>query len=168
MSDPGFIYILTNDSMPGLVKIGKTSRLPEQRSSELFTTGVPTPFAVRFALYVEDAGEIESIVHELLAGSRVNEQREFFRVDFQDAIKRTLNTYLELHCEHLCTTEVELAFDDGDLYRYSRWCDVHPFSVPQVISEFPREAWEAASVAHAVKLKEKLERLKSSSSTDAF
>ena len=38
--DSGFLYVLENDSMPGLLKIGKTSRSPHERAGELFTTGV--------------------------------------------------------------------------------------------------------------------------------
>jgi len=34
----GFVYVLTNESMPDLVKIGYTSRLTEDRAQELYTT----------------------------------------------------------------------------------------------------------------------------------
>lgn len=41
----GIVYVLSNRAMPGLVKIGMTTR-PEldTRLKELYTTGVPVPF----------------------------------------------------------------------------------------------------------------------------
>src|SRR3954466_7359261 len=47
--NPGFVYILINPSLPGLVKIGKTTRSSESRAMELSApTGLPTPFIVAF------------------------------------------------------------------------------------------------------------------------
>ncbi len=47
MSGNGYVYVLMNSSMRGLVKIGKTEREPEERAKELSaSTGVPTPFMV--------------------------------------------------------------------------------------------------------------------------
>ena len=41
----GYVYILENASMPGLIKIGKTSRDSVERARELSSaTGVPTGF----------------------------------------------------------------------------------------------------------------------------
>ncbi|MBF6353622.1 GIY-YIG nuclease family protein [Nocardia higoensis] len=42
----GFVYILTNKKMPGLVKIGMTGRLIGDRVRELYNTSVPVPFEV--------------------------------------------------------------------------------------------------------------------------
>ena len=35
MSNPGFVYILINPSLGGLLKIGKTDHTPEERAKEL-------------------------------------------------------------------------------------------------------------------------------------
>ena len=44
---PGWVYVLTNPAMPGLVKIGLTSRNPQVRAAELTqATGVPAPFVI--------------------------------------------------------------------------------------------------------------------------
>ena len=41
----GIVYLLTNECMPGIVKIGMTSRADmDNRLKELYTTGVPQPF----------------------------------------------------------------------------------------------------------------------------
>ena len=38
------VYILTNEAMPGLIKIGLTNATVEQRMLSLDTTSVPLPF----------------------------------------------------------------------------------------------------------------------------
>ena len=49
----GIIYVLTNPEMPGLVKIGKTSRKEvQQRLIELYLTDVPVPFECEYAARV--------------------------------------------------------------------------------------------------------------------
>ena len=43
----GIVYVLSNRAMPGLVKIGMTTRHElDARLKELYTTGVPVPFDV--------------------------------------------------------------------------------------------------------------------------
>jgi hypothetical protein len=60
MSDSGHIYVLINPSIPGLVKIGKTTRDPESRAKELSqATGVATPFYVAFSIEVADCHAIQ-------------------------------------------------------------------------------------------------------------
>lgn len=45
----GYLYLLVNPSMEGLVKIGKTQRDPKARAKEL-GSGIPTPFLLVFDL----------------------------------------------------------------------------------------------------------------------
>jgi hypothetical protein len=84
----GYIYILSNLSMPGLVKVGRTDRQPEERARELGTTGVPTPFKLEFSLLVQDSVSSEAQVHQILAnrGYRRSQAREFFELPLQEAI----------------------------------------------------------------------------------
>lgn len=82
----GKIYAMLNPSMPGLVKIGKTTRLSESRAHELSTTGVPTPFIVIYEVDVEDCDVAEQLVHKTFASQRVNDRREFFRVEPKVAV----------------------------------------------------------------------------------
>lgn len=82
----GKVYALINPSMPGLVKIGKTTRNSERRAGELDTTGVPTPFTVLYEADVVDCHEAERQVHAALASFRVSGRREFFRVEPRHAV----------------------------------------------------------------------------------
>ncbi len=75
------IYILTNEAMPGYVKIGKTSNDLEQRIRELSaSTSVPLPFTVFYACTVKNAQFVEHQLHDAFDDNRVNPKREFFRV----------------------------------------------------------------------------------------
>ena len=83
----GIVYVLTNPSMGGLVKIGRTNRSNLQnRMGELYSTGVPFPFTCEIAIEVEDDAAVERALHQALSKMRVNRQREFFDVD-PDSLK---------------------------------------------------------------------------------
>lgn len=88
-SDYGLVYLLTNSAMPGIVKIGMTTRGNlEVRLKELYGTGVPVPFECAFACKVkkEDAAKLEHALHVAFAPYRVNPKREFFEIDPAQAI----------------------------------------------------------------------------------
>lgn len=88
-SDYGIVYLLVNECMPGLVKIGKTSRKDmKARLRELYTTGVPLPFECRYACRVRlsHMDELERALHEAFAPDRVNSSREFFRIAPEQAL----------------------------------------------------------------------------------
>lgn len=88
----GYIYIATNKAMPGLVKIGMTSKHPSKRLKELYTTGVPYPFKLRYEQRVKDPRNTEQLLHQLLSNHRVTRKREFFEIDPDSAIRVTERT----------------------------------------------------------------------------
>jgi hypothetical protein len=76
--------------MPGLVKIGKTEREPDERAKELSgVTGIPTPYSVAYDEWFADCSRAEEYIHTLLTanGYRVADNREFFSVPVKVAIK---------------------------------------------------------------------------------
>ena len=83
----GYVYCMSNECIPGLVKVGFTFNDPSTRAKELYTTGVPMPFKVEFAKKVLDPEDKERKLHALLTKhfSRPNGQREFFRCMPSDA-----------------------------------------------------------------------------------
>ena len=92
MSDnKGYVYILTNKAFrEDWVKIGKSSRPVDVRSKELYNTAVPLPYEIYATVKTSKYDELESRMHEILqdlAGLRINEKREFFRILPQDAFK---------------------------------------------------------------------------------
>jgi hypothetical protein len=93
MAFPGYIYALINYSMPGLIKIGRTTRAPGERGTELSAaTGVPTPFVLLFDVLVPDAEAAEAQVHRILEqrGYRVADNREFFTAPPSEVIRLLL------------------------------------------------------------------------------
>ena len=145
MSVSGFIYVLENESMPGIVKIGMTTRLPEARAAELWTTGVPTPFAIAFAMHVSDVHESEAEVHEELSDYRLNSSREFFRIDKDLAIRKILP--LVVNASIACI-EAEMCVDEADVCLIAHKCGVHPFSFPRLVNFVSNEAWNAAAARY--------------------
>lgn len=76
------IYVLINESMPGLVKIGLTTDSVESRITQLSAhSGVPLPFECYFAAEVKDCAKLEKTLHQLFSEARVNPKREFFKID---------------------------------------------------------------------------------------
>lgn len=82
----GYVYILTNRAMPGLIKIGSTLRDSRSRARELQTTGVPEPFEVAFEIFAENHEAVEREAHQQLSDFRVNTNREFFNYPLRQAI----------------------------------------------------------------------------------
>jgi len=96
----GFIYCLGNECMPGIYKIGMSSRSPRARCDELSgATGVPSAFQPLFYGDVHDIRQAEIAAHNFFDCCRVSENREFFRVDAQE-----IHEYLLSECESLCVT----------------------------------------------------------------
>ena len=79
----GFVYVLTNSAMPGLVKIGKTERTPDERAEELQSTGVPFAFELQWFGQFEDMAAVELKLHKCFHKQRVSKWREFFKIDVE-------------------------------------------------------------------------------------
>jgi hypothetical protein len=75
------VYILTNESMPGYIKIGRTDTSVQQRMAELDKTSVPLPFQCFYAARVDDYAKVERTLHTAFGDARVRASREFFQLD---------------------------------------------------------------------------------------
>jgi hypothetical protein len=80
----GFLYVLSNEYSPGLLKIGYTTKSVEQRALELYTTGVPAKFNIEYKIKIVDPQFWESKVHKALTDKRVN--KEWFKLSVDEAI----------------------------------------------------------------------------------
>ncbi|WP_300702124.1 GIY-YIG nuclease family protein [Bacteroides sp.] len=100
----GIVYVLTNSAMPGLVKIGMTTRESiDTRMKELYSTGVPVPFYCVYAceVKVSDCAKIEKALHKAFEPNRINANREFFNIKAEQA-----TAILELFDRKDITSEV--------------------------------------------------------------
>ena len=83
----GIVYVLSNPAMPGIVKIGLTTRESiNERLRELFTTSVPVPFECEFAFKVDDCNAVENALHIAFGPNRIHPQREYFKIEPEQAI----------------------------------------------------------------------------------
>ncbi|CAB4138592.1 Bacteriophage T5, Orf172 DNA-binding [uncultured Caudovirales phage] len=82
-----WIYVLSNISIPNMVKIGYTRLTPEERARKISSsTGVPTPFVIEFAFKCHEGEFLENEIHRSLDMYRVNNNREFFEMPVSEAI----------------------------------------------------------------------------------
>lgn len=80
----GWVYVISNKAMPGLVKVGYSMKDPELRARELNHTGAPHPYAVDYEVLVDEPYCIEQGTHRDLSAKR--EGREWFRCTAEEAI----------------------------------------------------------------------------------
>ncbi len=107
--EKGIVYVLTNPAMPGLVKIGMTSRLDiDARMKELYSTGVPVPFECAYACEVKssDCVKIEKALHKAFDPNRINANREFFSINPAQAIA-ILELFNRIDVTEEVTAEIE-------------------------------------------------------------
>ena len=85
----GYLYCFSNESMPGILKVGMTERTPEIRLNEANISDTwrpPTPYKLEFAKKVLNTKQKEITLHKLLSQytERINPKREFFRISIKD------------------------------------------------------------------------------------
>jgi hypothetical protein len=90
----GYVYILSNPSMPGLLKIGRSIYGGIARGKTFYQTGVPERFVLEFEIYTPEHEAVEAGAHERLKKYRANPGREFFACDVTDATEAVLSAHL--------------------------------------------------------------------------
>ena len=94
----GYVYVMSNPSMPGLLKIGQTTRTPQERADELYhqATGVPVKFKVEWFLNIDgDPLLVEQKAHAFL--NHKSHGKEFFKATLEEAKKFISAAYQELY-----------------------------------------------------------------------
>ena len=122
------VYVLTNESMPDLVKIGMTTTSIEQRIRELDTTSVPLPFQCYYAAEVENAAFVERQIHIGLGDFRIRESREFFKIDpfrvkaiIEIAAKQDVTPTRDVVTENSDLTAVNNTLGQMPSFRFSKY-----------------------------------------------
>jgi hypothetical protein len=81
----GWVYIITNESKPGIVKVGFTRKDPEGRAKEFDDTHTPDDHRVNYCVLVNDAYKVEQAAFIKLESKRY--KKEWFRCDVSEAVK---------------------------------------------------------------------------------
>jgi T5orf172 domain len=83
LESKGYVYCMSNIAMPGIYKIGFTCD-PNRRLNEANvqgTYGLPYDYTYLCVKSVSDMKAKEKTLHRVLKGTRIRDDREFFKVD---------------------------------------------------------------------------------------
>ena len=145
----GFIYVLSNPAMPGMVKVGYTTALAEDRNKELNSTDVPLPYAVEFGAQTSFPEEVKARAHQMLDWQRVSKDREFFQVAPHLAIEAVRDALLDAAgLEAWSAGKVHQVRDGDQLALIVREGDMFVvLAYPSLLAEraVPLDLWQAHS-----------------------
>lgn len=148
----GYVYILSNPAMPGLIKIGRSENDPQIRAQQLYSTGVPEPFIIEFVWFTQDCVALEQEIHSEFSEKR-NRGREFFSIEPKEVIEYLLNQFLDKY--ELCVTTQEVESDHNYLCYVTSNFTASVDDMLGAISYLPDGAMNSAIEFH---LKEKAHR----------
>jgi hypothetical protein len=137
----GYVYVLSNPSMPGLVKIGRSKIGGAKRAKQLYQTGIPAPFVLEFEIMSDECEAAEQRVHESLACFRESNCREFFRLTATEAIIAVIGAIV---------SDFDHAIEAVDFVKTSVFEDVsyrlqeHPIIVATAVEYISDFAWSDA------------------------
>ena len=120
----GYIYCVSNESMPSILNIGITSIAPEVRLDDINShTGLwrpPTPYKCEIAKRVRNIEKKKSAIDRLLTKYRIHPNREFYRISLEKA--QTIFDLLDDETEEKRTVEMK-AFEERMLESMFQRCD---------------------------------------------
>lgn len=89
----GWVYLMANDAMPRLYKIGMTVLDPRERAMQLSaSSGAPSEFAVLIAVRVPSPLMAERGLHDWYRDARPNDRREFFAFSTREELVLAIDT----------------------------------------------------------------------------
>jgi hypothetical protein len=98
----GYIYILSNPSMPGVFKIGLTTNSVKRRIQELNTTGIPKSFRAEKIFQIREIHlrNVEQLAHKKLKNKDLHHGKEFFEGLLTDCVQAVEDAIYEITNEH--------------------------------------------------------------------
>ena len=98
----GFIYVMSNPSMPNLYKVGFSCNLKKRLYDLNSYSSTPTPFKIVYSARVDNAEADEKLAHSALAECRVNKKREFFKAQSKiELIRKVRSAISEIKEEEI-------------------------------------------------------------------
>jgi len=92
--------------MPGIIKVGMSTKVPTERAKELEDTGLPMPYVVQYYAFFDDMQQAEKKAHNEL--SKYHYNKEFFKTDVGTAINCIENLGLSFNRLYCKLDKVEL------------------------------------------------------------
>jgi hypothetical protein len=129
----GWVYVISNSAMPGLVKVGFSTKDPNSRAEELDHTGSPQPYIVEYDMLIDEPRDIEQETHKRL--SSYSAGKEWFRCSVQEAVSaiqqvskgrailenlKDGNGVLENSAEAVKRVRIRIAAEQGDASEQNR------------------------------------------------
>lgn len=101
------VFVLSNQSLGGMVKIGCTQRTAATRAAELSGGATPTPFRVEYetgVMPLERARQVEKKVFANKVGSRIERGEQFFKMSVKEAADAVQEAVQEIENEGKAAT----------------------------------------------------------------
>ena len=87
------MYVILNRAMPGIIKVGYSTKDLALRAQELNHTGSPHPYSVQYETLVWDPYSLEQRVHKMLYSKL--EGKEWFKCTVHEAITAIQAAYTD-------------------------------------------------------------------------
>lgn len=109
----GYVYVISNKAMLGLVKVGFSTKDPRGRANELGTAS-PYPYIIEYEVLVDDPKKIEQEAHYIL--SHLNEGKEWFKCDALTALMaiRKASKGQKIYLENILNKECDSQLKNKD------------------------------------------------------
>jgi hypothetical protein len=105
MMSYGFVYVMANESMPKLYKIGYTKHSPMQRAVELSkSTGVASQYDLVCYGEISQPYDFEQFLHKAFDRNRLNQYREFFKFETNEIFH--VSKIIKEHCDNFVSCDV--------------------------------------------------------------
>jgi hypothetical protein len=109
-----YVYCLKNESMPGLLKIGRTTGSIKKRANQLSKdTGVPSPFIPIMKIKTSDCTFLEKSIHSHLKPYRNAPKKEFFKIS-EEELYTKLTEEMNLTVTRINDSDYSSSSDDDD------------------------------------------------------
>ena len=117
MRTRGWVYIIVNKAMKGLIKIGYSNQDPIFRAMDLDNTGSPSKYQVAYDALVDNPYEFEQEMHKLLKENSVG--KEWFKYRISSAMDMIRGNCPRIYAEKLDLDLIsEIITENDELWRY--------------------------------------------------
>lgn len=133
----GFVYIISNPSIHGQIKIGYSLKDPIERAKELATTGVPTAYIVDYEALVDNPYEVEQVVHSAISDFNIG--KEWFNCDHLRAVSEIRKAANIIYFEN-----ISFKIDGSSLESIEKDRKIFSF-IPKITNSAPMKSFTKAA-----------------------